>query len=100
MTVTEAIKRMRILRQTGQDFGLVFNRTTEPYGVRKFEKCQLRTRPIDADGDKRTDSTRNFYMTDRFLYFTDLITGEAKQCRKRLIRKVRIGKVWYDVTLD
>ena len=100
MTVSEAVQRMRLLRQSGQDFGLLFARATEPFGLRKVERCQLRTRPIDADGDKRDSKQRHFAMTDRFLYFTDLDTGESRQCRKRLILKMRIGTVWYDVTLD
>lgn len=101
MVVTEAIRRMRLLRQAGKDFGLVFYTATEPYGVRKYERCRLRSRPIDADGDKAADSKqRNFIMTDRFLYFEDLETGEPKQCRKRLITKVRFGSNWYDVTLE
>ncbi len=99
MNLTTAIQRMRLLRQTGQDFGLVFYTASEPFGVRKIESCTLRARPVDVDGDK--DSKRKkFALTDRFLYFTDLTTGEAKQCRKRLITKMRIGKIWYDVTLE
>lgn len=100
MTVTEAIRHMRLLRQSGQDFGLLFARASAPFGIRKVERCQLRTRPIDADGDKQAGKQKQFAMTDRFLYFTDLDTGESKQCRKRLILKMRIDTVWYDVTLD
>jgi len=101
MTVTEAIRRMRLIRQTGKDFGLVFYASTKPYGLRKYERCRLRSRPIDADGDKADGSSqRKFAMTDRFIYFEDLDTGESKQCRKRLIIKVRFGNNWHDVTLE
>lgn len=101
MTVTEAIRRMRLLRQAGKDFGLVFYTSTKPYSVRKYERCRLRARPIDADGDKAAGSARHkFTMTDRFLYFEDLDTGESKQCRKRLITKIRIADTWHDVTLE
>lgn len=99
MILTTAIQRMRLARQAKQPFGIVFYAATKPFGVRKIECCTLRVRPVDADGDKDTKG-RKFAMTDRFLYLTDLDTGESKQCRKRLITKVRFGNDWYDVTLE
>ena len=77
----------------------MFYASKEPFGLRKIERCTLRSRPVDANGDKMTTG-RKFDMTDRFLYITDLGTGEAKQCRKRLIKKVRFGNDWYEVTLE
>ena len=77
----------------------MFYASKEPFGLRKIERCTLRSRPVDANGDKKTTG-RKFDMTDRFLYITDLSTGEAKQCRKRLIKKVRFGNDWYEVTLE
>lgn len=100
MTVNEAIRRMRLARQCKQSFGLLFYTSNEPFGIRKVENCQLRARPIDSEGDKKETRGRKFQLTDRFLYFTDLTTGEAKQCRKRLITKVRFGCNWYNVTLE
>ena len=97
--MSTAIQRMRIARQAHQEFGLMFYASKAPFGLRKIERCTLRSRPIDATGDKKTTG-RKFDMTDRFLYFTDLSTGEAKQCRKRLITKVRFGNDWYEVTLE
>ncbi len=97
--MSTAIQRMRIARQAHQEFGLIFYASKAPFGLRKIERCTLRSRPIDAAGDKKTTG-RKFDMTDRFLYFTDLSTGEAKQCRKRLITKVRFGNDWYEVTLE
>ena len=97
--MSTAIQRMRIARQAHQEFGLMFYASKAPFGLRKIERCTLRFRPIDAAGDKKTTG-RKFDMTDRFLYFTDLSTGEAKQCRKRLITKVRFGNDWYEVTLE
>ena len=97
--MSTAIQRMRIARQAYQEFGLMFYASKAPFGLRKIERCTLRSRPIDAAGDKKTTG-RKFDMTDRFLYFTDLSTGEAKQCRKRLITKVRFGNDWYEVTLE
>lgn len=97
--MSTAIQRMRIARQAHQEFGLMFYASRAPFGLRKIERCTLRSRPIDAAGDKKT-AGRKFDMTDRFLYFTDLSTGEAKQCRKRLITKVRFGNDWYEVTLE
>jgi hypothetical protein len=97
--MSTAIQRMRIARQAHQEFGLMFYASKAPFGLRKIERCTLRSRPIDAAGDKKTTG-RKFDMTDRFLYFTDLSTGEAKQCRKRLIKKVRFGNDWYEVTLE
>ena len=97
--MSTAIQRMRIVRQAHQEFGLMFYASKAPFGLRKIERCTLRSRPIDAAGDKKTTG-RKFDMTDRFLYFTDLSTGEAKQCRKRLITKVRFGNDWYEVTLE
>lgn len=99
MRMSTAIQRMRIARQAHQEFGLMFYASKAPFGLRKIERCTLRSRPIDAAGDKKTTG-RKFDMTDRFLYFTDLSTGEAKQCRKRLIKKVRFGNDWYEVTLE
>ena len=99
MKMSTAIQRMRIARQAHQEFGLMFYASKAPFGLRKIERCTLRSRPIDAAGDKKTTG-RKFDMTDRFLYFTDLSTGEAKQCRKRLIKKVRFGNDWYEVTLE
>jgi hypothetical protein len=99
MKMSTAIQRMRIARQAHQEFGLMFYASKAPFGLRKIERCTLRSRPIDAAGDKKTTG-RKFDMTDRFLYFTDLSTGEAKQCRKRLITKVRFGNDWYEVTLE
>lgn len=97
--MSTAIQRMRIARQAHQEFGLMFYASKAPFGLRKIERCTLRSLPIDAAGDKKTTG-RKFDMTDRFLYFTDLSTGEAKQCRKRLITKVRFGNDWYEVTLE
>ena len=97
--MSTAVQRMRIARQAHQEFGLMFYASKAPFGLRKIERCTLRSRPIDAAGDKKTTG-RKFDMTDRFLYFTDLSTGEAKQCRKRLITKVRFGNDWYEVTLE
>ena len=97
--MSTAIQRMRIARQAHQEFGLMFYASKAPFGLRKIERCTLRSRPIDTAGDKKTTG-RKFDMTDRFLYFTDLSTGEAKQCRKRLITKVRFGNDWYEVTLE
>ena len=97
--MSTAIQRMRRARQAHQEFGLMFYASKAPFGLRKIERCTLRSRPIDAAGDKKTTG-RKFDMTDRFLYFTDLSTGEAKQCRKRLITKVRFGNDWYEVTLE
>lgn len=97
--MSTAIQRMRIARQAHQEFGLMFYASKAPFGLRKIERCTLRSRPIDAAGDRKTTG-RKFDMTDRFLYFTDLSTGEAKQCRKRLITKVRFGNDWYEVTLE
>ena len=97
--MSTAIQRMRIARQAHQEFGLMFYASKAPFGLRKIERCTLRSRPIDAAGDKKTTG-RKFDMTDRFLYFTDLSTGEAKQCRKRLITNVRFGNDWYEVTLE
>lgn len=97
--MSTAIQRMRLARQAHQEFGLMFYASKAPFGLRKIERCTLRSRPIDAAGDKKTTG-RKFDMTDRFLYFTDLSTGEAKQCRKRLITKVRFGNDWYEVTLE
>lgn len=97
--MSTAIQRMRIARQAHQEFGLMFYASKAPFGLRKIERCTLRSRPIDAAGDKKTTG-RKFDMTDRFLYFTDLSTREAKQCRKRLITKVRFGNDWYEVTLE
>ena len=99
MRMSTAIQRMRIARQAHQEFGLMFYASKAPFGLRKIERCTLRSRPIDAAGDKKTTG-RKFDMTDRFLYFTDLSIGEAKQCRKRLITKVRFGNDWYEVTLE
>lgn len=99
MKLTTAIQRMRLARQARQEFGLMFYASKEPFGLRKIERCTLRSRPVDANGDKMTTG-RKFDMTDRFLYITDLSTGEAKQCRKRLIKKVRFGNDWYEVTLE
>lgn len=101
MNVTEAIRRMRLARQAKQPVGLLFYASTKPYGIRKVENCMLRSRPIDADAEKAgSGSQRKFFLTDRFIYFTDLDTGEAKQCRKRLITKIRIGSTWHEVTLE
>ena len=99
MKLTTAIQRMRLARQAHQEFGLMFYASKEPFGLRKIERCTLRSRPVDANGDKMTTG-RKFDMPDRFLYITDLSTGEAKQCRKRLIKKVRFGNDWYEVTLE
>lgn len=99
MRLSTAILRMRVARQDHQDFGLMFYASKEPFGLRKIERCSLRSRPVDAAGDKKS-SGRKFEMTDRFLYFTDLDTDESKQCRKRLITKVRFGNDWYEVTLE
>lgn len=99
MRMSAAIQRMRLMRQAHLDFGLMFYASKEPFGLRKIERCALRSRPVDAAGDKKT-SGRKFEMTDRFLYITDLDTGESKQCRKRLITKVRFGNDWYEVTLE
>ena len=90
---------MRLSRQAKQPFGLLFFAATKPFGIRKVENCTLRARPVDNEGDKET-TRHKFELTDRFLYFTDLDTGEAKQCRKRLIKKVRFGNDWYEVTLE
>lgn len=86
MTGTEAIRRLRLCRQQETAFGIVFVSVTEG-AVRKIEQCQLRAAPSD----------KSFSDPDRFLYFTDLSTGEARQCRKRLIRQIRIHDQWHRV---
>lgn len=78
MYLTEAIYELRIRRQTGQPFGLLF---LDAAGrVRKAENCLLRS---GSD--------------DRFLYYE--ADGQPRQCRKRGVLKIRIDGQWHNVSI-
>lgn len=83
MTGTEAVNAIWLCRQKEETFGLVF--VTMDGEIRKLDNCVLRSAP------------RTMHDTDRFLYFTDNDTAQPKQCRKRLIRQVRVHNQWHQV---
>ena len=78
MYLTEAIYELRIRRQTGQPFGLLFLDASGR--VCKAENCRRRGGP-----------------DDRFLYYED--EGRPRQCRKRSLLKVRIDGRWHNVSI-
>lgn len=81
MHLTEAIQTLRLQRQTGITFGIVFI-SLSSYTVRKVEQCTLRSGPDDS-----------------CLYFTDVLTQQPKQCRKRLIRQLCINGEWHRISV-
>lgn len=81
MHLTQAIQILRLQRQTGITFGIVFISLAN-CTVRKIEQCTLRSGPDDS-----------------CLYFTDALTHEPKQCRKRLIRQLCINNRWHKITI-
>lgn len=87
MKLTEALNRMRETEHTEQTFGIVFLTQTPPTQRRKVDTARLRATPT------------NHRNHDAFVYFTDLSGNTPKQCRKRLIQKVRFDNRWYDVEI-
>lgn len=78
----EAIKRMREISK-GASFSIMFltcDRKREEGGeLRKYERCRTRTAEYNELADTHPD---------HYLYFTDIETGEARRCWKKLIRYV------------
>ena len=78
----EAVRLMREVSKT-HSFKLLFltcdTKRKEGGELRKYDKCRIRTAKMDelAEVDP-----------DHYLYFTDVETGEARNCWKRLIRYV------------
>ena len=101
MTLTAAIRRMRVCRQTGETFGLLYARASAPYGLEKVEQAQLRSTPVDADGDHPDRASRRRHrLTDAWLYYRDCDRCLPRQCRKRLLLQVRFGDTWHPIELN
>lgn len=90
----QAITRMREISK-GSFFSIMFltcDRKRQEGGVlRKYEKCRIR--PAEFNELVETDP-------DHFLHFTDVETGEAKQCWKKLIRYVGFAPDYEMIKID
>ena len=86
MKLKEVLKKIKEEEATDRTFGIVFLTQTKPTIVRRIEKARQRPAPKQKNADA-------------FLYFTDTETGLARQCRKRLILRVRFGEEWSQVEM-
>lgn len=89
----EAVGRMRLMKSTGETFGLLFfhyNRFKQEKNgtVVKYENCRLRS-AAKSEGLE--------INSDHYIYFLDCDTDQALQCWRKLVRMVRFGGVWYKV---
>ncbi len=84
ITGTQAMNRIRNLKLVpGATFGMIFytcDTTRKEYGqVRRYDRCRLR--PAMKDEGLKVSA-------DHYLFFENVDTGDARQCFKKLIRKV------------
>lgn len=90
----EAIRRIREISKGGY-FSIMFytcDRKREEGGeLRKYNKC--RVRPAEYNELAETNP-------DHFLYFTDIESGEARRCWKKLIRFVGFAPEYNMMKID
>lgn len=90
----EAMRRIKALKTVpDSSFGIIFytcNLNTGECGeVRRYDKCRIRSAALDESRQ---------VAGEHYLYFTDLVNEEPRQCWRVLIRKICFdGRNWLKI---